>query len=214
VGLLGEQVLIFYAGAAAFGLVGARLNDWLFRFEAYSASPYLDLASPHGGMASFGGVIGALAFGVFYARWQGWCVWVLLDLLAPVILLVTGVMRWGCLLNGCCYGRETDCLLGIYLPDLGGRWAARYPTQVMLSVLCLALFVWLWRRRRDRSFDGELILSYLAAYHLGRFAVDALRGDQRAVAGPLTAHQLTAITIAVIASVILLHRARRSAARV
>jgi phosphatidylglycerol:prolipoprotein diacylglycerol transferase len=199
-GFPGTQLLIFCAGAVAFGLLGGRLNSWLFQLGSRFAWPNLNIASLRGGLTSFGSIIGALGFGAVVARRQGWSVWAFLDLAAPVIPLAEAIQRLGCLLNGCCWGRPTLGLLGVYLPDSAGHWATRYPTQVLTGLFCLALAVWLWRRRRSRFFAGELILSYLVMYHVGRLAIDALRGDERVLAGFLTTHQLSAAAVAALAA--------------
>jgi len=212
-GFRGADLLLFCAGAVVLGLLGARLNAWLFQLGGRFAWPNLNLASLRGGLISFGGILGALGLGALVARRQGLNVWAFLDLAAPVIPLAEGIQRWGCLLNGCCWGRPTEGFLGVYLPDSAGRWGTRYPTQVITSLFCLALAAWLWRRRRRRSFAGELILSYLAVYHVGRIAIDTLRGDQRAVAGFLSAHQLAAAAIAALALAALVYRGERSNTR-
>jgi phosphatidylglycerol:prolipoprotein diacylglycerol transferase len=212
-GFPGPHLLAFCAGAVVFGLLGGRLNAWLFQFGSDFTCPNLNIVSPRGGLTSFGSIVGALAFGSIYAWRHGWGAGAFLDVAAPIIPLVEGVVRWGCLLNGCCYGRQTKGPLGVYLPNASGHWAHRYPTQIMLSLLCLGLSAWLWRRS-ERSFEGEIILSYLVVYHVGRFALDSLRGDQRAVIGLLTAHQLTSLVIAVAAAagMVLLDEARRDRA--
>jgi phosphatidylglycerol:prolipoprotein diacylglycerol transferase len=99
------------------------------------------------------------------------------DMLVPAAALAEGIMRWGCLLNGCCYGRETSSAFGVFLPDIYGDWAVRYPTQFMYSAVSLTLFVFLWRVRRDKPFPGFLALTYLLIYGSSRVAIGLLRGD-------------------------------------
>jgi phosphatidylglycerol:prolipoprotein diacylglycerol transferase len=209
-GFPAPHLLAFCAGAVVFGLLGGRLNAWLFQLGGGLTWPNLNPVSLRGGLTSFGSILGALAFGSIFAWWQGWGIGAFLDVAAPIIPLVEGILRWGCLLNGCCYGRQTEGFLGVYLPDVSGHWAHRYPTQLMISLFCLGLSAWLWRWRSGRSFKGELILSYLVVYHVGRFALDPLRGDQRAVSGLLTAHQLASLAIVVVAAagIMLLEGAR------
>jgi phosphatidylglycerol:prolipoprotein diacylglycerol transferase len=208
-GFPARHLLVFCAGAVVSGLLGGRLNAWLFHLGSAPTWPNLNPISTRGGLTSFGSILATLAYALIYARWQGWRVGAFLDVAAPIIPLVEGVLRWGCLLNGCCYGRETDSFLGVYLPDASGHWAHRYPTQIMISLFCLGLSAWLWRRRRRSSFRGELILSYLVVYHVGRFGLDLLRGDQQAVTGMFTAYQLVSLAIAVVAAtgMMLLERA-------
>lgn len=117
-----------------------------------------------------------------------------MDTISLALPLILAIYRIGCLLNGCCYGLETDSFFGIVLPGYFGVWAKRYPTQIWLFVLNLALFTWLWSMRKKKSFDGILTIHYLILYSLGRLVIDAFR-DLPRVLGPFSFHQLLAMTI-------------------
>ena len=128
--------------------------------------------------------------------------WTLADILAPSIALGHVFGRIGCLLNGCCYGREC------HLP-----WAIRYPagqpnvpttpvhpTQVYEAVLNLGLYValaWLYRRKK---FQGQIFAFYLVGYAVVRSVVECFRGDypldQLFFGGRLTpAHLVSAVVL-------------------
>lgn len=205
-GFPGREVALCAIGMALSGLLGGRLNAWLFHLGGPFAWPNLNLASFKSGATGFGAVAGALGFAALYSAWRHWDAWHMLDLAAPILPLGEAIQRVGCLLNGCCYGRETDGFLGVYLPAVGGRWAYRYPTQALTGLFCLTLAAWLWSRRRRISFPGELALTYLVVYGTGRVALDALRGDEHATLGILTAHQLAATALAITAALLLLYR--------
>ena len=101
----------------------------------------------------------------------------LLDTILPVWALSAAIQRWGCWLNGCCYGRETATFLATYAPDEAGRWAFRYPTQIMQSALNLLLYVFLVAHRRRQPYDGRVSALFLFLYFSGRFFMATLRGD-------------------------------------
>jgi len=210
-GFPGLQVALCAAGMALFGLLGGRLNAWLFHLGGRFVWPDLNLASFRGGATGFGAVAGVLGFAALYARWRGWSVGRLLDVAAPILPLGEAIQRVGCQLNGCCYGRETSGFLGVYLPAAGGRWALRYPTQALTGLFCLGLAAWLWSRRRRTSFPGELALTYVVLYGTGRVVLDAMRGDERVVLGALTSHQLAALVMAIAAGLSILYRQSRPA---
>jgi len=211
-GFPGRHLAVCAAGMALAGLLGGRLNAWLFHLGGRLAWPDLNLASFRSGASGFGAIAGVLGFAALYGWWRGWSVWRLLDVAAPIVPLGEALQRVGCLLNGCCYGRETDSILGLYLPSTGGPWAHRHPTQILSGLFCLGLGVWLWSRRRRSAFPGELTLTYLVVYGAGRVALDALRGDERIALGALTTHQLAAIVMALAAGLGLLVRRGAQAA--
>lgn len=96
------------------GLVGARLTFFL-QYPQYFTSPWQLFAVWDGGMVSFGAFLGGTAaFLLAYDRLlrrRGVRFWQMADLLAPGLALGFCIGRFGCLLNGCCYGAVAcpDC---------------------------------------------------------------------------------------------------------
>ncbi len=205
-GYPGGSLIICLIGTVICALIGARINGWLFWFRGNIAMLNLNLFSTGSGMTAFGGFVGALGFAALYSYLNRWNVWRLLDIVAPILAMTESIQRIGCFLNGCCYGRKTTGFLGIYLPDTLDNWAYRYPTQIITGIFCFVLFVWLWRQRENKPFEGSLMLYYLVLYHVGRVVIDFLRGDEQVVLGLLTVHQLTATIIALIAAIVLYFR--------
>ena len=92
------------------------------------------------------------------------------------------------------------------MPDSLGYWGFRYPSQIITAIFCYLLFIWLWRQRNNKPFNGIIFLYYLVIYHTGRVVLDFMRGDESVILGHLTAHQLTATIISSIAAIILYYR--------
>jgi phosphatidylglycerol:prolipoprotein diacylglycerol transferase len=138
---------------------------------------------------------GALVGAWVYARLVRAPPRVLLDAAAPGLALTVAVGRWGCWFNGCCFGRETASLLGVYAPDLWGVWARRFPTQLLESVLSLAIFALLWRLRRHKPFEGYLILLLVALYFTARFFLSFLRGDNNYLPGGFSEMQFYSLLV-------------------
>ena len=116
--------------------------------------------------------------------------------------LLLAVGRIGCLGIGCCGGRPTDSALALWLPDEAGRWAMRYPTQIMSGVANLLIFGILLaverygqkRAGKDRTwpFNGFLFCLYVGLFCLERFSMEWLRADATPLWGPLSwAHLVT-----------------------
>jgi prolipoprotein diacylglyceryltransferase len=89
------------------------------------------------------------------------------------------------------------------LPDSLGIWRMRYPIQIITSIYCAALFIWLWRQRKSHQRHGMMALHFLLFYSLGRLALDFMRGDQPMAFGFLSSHQTVSILTATIASIVL-----------
>ena len=178
VGLRPGAIYFFCAGAIVSSLLGGRLGYVLVHAPEYLAEP-ARLLRPWqvGGEVAWGAVGALLAWSWAYSRRVGIGSAAFFDLLALPATLAEGIMRWGCLLNGCCYGREAAGFPGMYLPDLSGQWALRYPTQVLYSAVGLGLFALLWTGRRRKPFDGFLALLYVVLYAASRLGIGLLRGD-------------------------------------
>ena len=151
------------------------------------------------GFSSFGAVLSVLFLGYVQSKlFKEPTAGRRLDFISSILPLSLGIYRIGCLLNGCCYGEVTDGPFGVYLPDVHGVWAYRYPTQILLLFFDFGLFYWLWRGRDKQSFDGKLTLSFLIIFGIGRFLIDGLR-NLPAVLGSLSMLQLASFCIFAIA---------------
>ncbi len=151
------------------------------------------------GFNSFGAILGILFLGYVQSKlFNEPSAGKRLDFISSILPLSLGIYRIGCLLNGCCYGEVTDGPLGVYLPDVHGVWAYRYPTQILLLFFDFGLFYWLWRRRDKQLFDGKLTISFLIIFGIGRFVIDGLR-NLPAVLGSLSMLQLASFCIFAIA---------------
>jgi phosphatidylglycerol:prolipoprotein diacylglycerol transferase len=165
-------------------IVGARaffvVSYW---DEEFAGRPIYEIFMvQRGGLVYYGGLVGATAAGILFARLKPLPVWRLADVVAPSIALGSFFGRWGCLMNGCCYGQPTTMPWGIHFP--ADSECARYygskpvhPTQIYDSLLNLALYVflaWLYRRRK---FEGRVFAAYLMCYAALRSFVELFRGD-------------------------------------
>jgi phosphatidylglycerol---prolipoprotein diacylglyceryl transferase len=211
VGLSRRDIFLFVLIAIPVALILGVVNDYVFRLIIYrDYIIHFDII--RSGLVSFGVVLGA-----FFISWLQSLISRLppakgMDVIALVLPLILAVYRIGCLMNGCCYGRETDGLLGMYLPGDFSEWAYRYPTQIMLMVFDWALFGFLWWRRTRREFEGSQTFAFLLIYSVGRFVIDSFR-DLPPVALGLSVHQWMEIimfvgTLAALAVVLVWRRKR------
>ncbi len=201
VGLSSRDVWLFAALAVPVTLFLGILNGYVFRLILYrDASLHFELFDS--GLVSFGVVLGAFAVSWLQARLSKIPPAKSMDVVALALPLILAVYRIGCLLNGCCYGRETDGFLGVYLPGDYGEWAYRYPTQIMLMVFDWVLFGFLYWRRKHKEFDGSQTFAFFLIYSLGRLVIDSFR-DLPAVLIGLSVHQVTSLVILIVTLAVL-----------
>lgn len=183
-------------------IVGARI--WYvvtFWSEQFAGQPIAEVFKVwRGGLVFYGGLIGATLAGAAYLWIKKLPVWKFADILAPSIALGYVFGRIGCLLNGCCYGRECHLPWAIRFPkgpDL--PTTPVHPTQIYDSLLNLGFYLllaWMYRRKK---FDGQVFGAYLIGYSLLRSFVEIFRGDypvyQHYLGGWATPAQLVSIGI-------------------
>ena len=154
-------------------LLGGRL--WFLLGHPEIRSRSWDLQS--GGAGLYGGLILSFVLSWPVLRLLGLPFWRFWDGAAVVLLTGMTVTRVGCLMTGCCSGRETRGPLGVWLPDHTGTWLRRYPTQLLemvWSAAILAVGLWL-HAPTDRA--GTLFFGAAAAYAIGRLWLEPLRAE-------------------------------------
>lgn len=183
------------------GVLGARLfYVFVYEPERYLKEPLQIFAIWNGGLVYYGALIGGFITGTWYVLQKGLPFWKLADIVSPPLSFGYGIVRLGCFMNGCCYGRPTDSWVGVIFPFIEGAPhlddIARYPTQIFSSVfgfLLFGLLLYLWKRRK---FDGQVFLVFLILYAIGRSIVEYYR-ENLIVFWHITISQLVSLLIIV-----------------
>ena len=185
-----------------FALVGARLYYVAFSWEHYKDNLLSILNLRQGGLAIYGGVIGAFITVYVFAKKKKLNVRQMLDTVS--IGLVTGqiIGRWGNFFNREAFGDYTDSLFAMQLPVSavrsgeitekmwehaevisGVQFVQVHPTFLYEGLWNFGVLLFLCWYRDRKKFQGELVLWYLALYGAGRFWIESLRTDQLLIPG-------------------------------
>ncbi len=200
-----DIVFTLFISSVVFGLLGAKVLYYLTILDRVIKDPGVILDEMEG-FVVYGGIIGGVLAGYVVCRIKKEKFWQYFDLIAPAIALAQGFGRIGCLLAGCCYGKETDSPLSItfHTSDFAPNDVALIPTQIYSSILdflnCIVLCLIARYAKKERTVSG----CYLIFYSTGRFILEFFRGDlERGSVGVLSTSQFISIFIFVIGAAIL-----------
>ncbi len=190
--------------------ISARLLHVIVDWPYYKQYPWNIILS-RDGFVFLGGFVGAVVIGSYYTRRHGYPILGVADLVAPFLALAQGIGRIGCFLFGCCYGSVCEHGLSVHFPQgspafydhLNHGWLSQsavtslpvYPSQLFHSASNFIIFGILIFIRTRHTFRGQLAVSYLILYSLGRFITEFFRGDYRGAVGPLSTSQLIGIAL-------------------
>ncbi|HCF82927.1 MAG TPA: prolipoprotein diacylglyceryl transferase [Ruminococcaceae bacterium] len=149
-----------------------------------------------GGIAIYGGIIGAVLGGFLFCKLRKVHFTTMLDVAALGFLIGQAIGRWGNFVNQEAYGRDcpTDWIFAMKgsLITSQGITGVVHPCFLYESVWCALGFVFLhFYSKKLRTFDGEIFLLYIAWYGLERFFVEGLRTDSL-MAGNFRVSQIVA----------------------
>jgi phosphatidylglycerol:prolipoprotein diacylglycerol transferase len=136
-----------------------------------------------------------------------------MDAIAVGLALGQAIGRWGNFFNQELYGAPTNLPWKLYIDPAhrlpGFQNVAYYhPLFLYESLWDLANMVfllWLARRFKYQLKDGDIFLSYLVIYPIGRFLLDFLRLDASRLAG-INANQTLSAIVAILALGVILYR--------
>ncbi len=172
-----------------------------------------------GGLAIYGGVIATVVTAVIYCRVRKIDFWSGMDVTVYGLLIGQLIGRWGNFVNVEAYGGLTElpwrmCSSSIanelwrdgfleseqmYQSVLDGTLGV-HPTflyESLWNLLGLALLILLMKR--GRKFNGQMFLSYVIWYGLGRAAIEGLRTDSLYFFGtPIRSSQMLGILSAAV----------------
>lgn len=187
---------------------------------AYYLTHPLDLINLRkGGLGIPGAVIGGAIALYYYTRKHklNFAEWA--DIAAPSVALGQAIGRFGNYFNQEVYGAPTNLPWKIYIQPayrVSGfkQYDYFHPLFLYESLWNLAnmfFLIWLSRRFADRLKPGDVLLTYLVTYPIGRFLLEFLRLDAAQLGG-INANQTFMAAVALIAAAALFIRHRPQAA--
>ena len=177
-GLTEDDVLDGVLWVTPFAIICARIYYVAFSWEDYAANPVSALYIWEGGIAIYGGVIGAIIGMAVISKVKKVKFTAVLDLILMVFLLGQSIGRWGNFMNREAFGAATDSFFRMGLFNTRtGMWEYYHPTFLYESLWNLAGFVLLASLAGKRKYDGQVALGYAAWYGLGRSIIEGLRVD-------------------------------------
>lgn len=227
-------LLFAFANAKRFGIDDNKMSDVIMLttvcaiacarayYVIFAPFPYESLWDMvnlrDGGLAIYGGVLGAIGFGILFCKWRKVPVLPMMDLALTCFLLGQGIGRWGNFFNQEAFGTNTTLPWGMYSEGTKNYLLSAqqmlekqgivvdpslpvHPTFLYESVWCLLGFVLLAFYIPKRKFNGELSLLYAIWYGSERAIVEGLRTDSLMIGG-IRVSQALAICSVVVAVVL------------
>ena len=215
-GLDSDRAIDGVIGGIIGGIIGARTYYVIFHWESYADDWKQIFNLRTGGLAIYGGIIGALLVGSIVCKLRKVKLLPMFDLTALGFLIGQCVGRWGNFTNHEAFGSNTDGLFGMTSGNIQNYLAMHYssteadpsmpvhPCFFYESMWCLAGFILLhFISKKFRKFDGQIFLMYVIWYGTGRFMIEGLRMDSLYL-GTVRVSQMVAIVSAVAAFILLL----------
>lgn len=184
---------IFYGVISA--VIGARIYYVIFSWDQYKDHPLQVFNIRGGGLAIYGGVIGAVIALFVFSRIKAQPFLGMVD--AGVFGLLVGqiIGRWGNFTNREVFGSFSDGLFAMRLPimavreaditpalasriTLGTNYIQVHPTFLYEGFFNLLLLLAMLLYRKHKKFNGEMGLWYLGGYGIIRFFIEGIRVDQ------------------------------------
>lgn len=177
------------------GIIGARAYYVIFEWDYFKNHLDEIIQIWNGGLAIYGGIIGALIAAYFVCKKVDLSFLKLLDLAGMSLLIGQGIGRWGNYTNQEAFGTNTTLPWGMtsdkvvaYINSHQTEFAQNgiemdpdlpvHPTFLYESLWCLLGFVILYIVcQKFRKFDGQLFLGYGIIYGVERAIVEGLRTD-------------------------------------
>ena len=184
-GLTEDHILDGVLWVAPFAVLCARAYYCIFQWEEmYAHRPLAVFYIWEGGLAIYGGVLGAV-LGVFVlCRIKKISPFALLDLVSIGFLIGQSIGRWGNFFNREAFGAETDSFLRMGLLDPAtGVTTYHHPTFLYESIWNALGFLLLHKLSKKREYDGQIALGYVVWYGLGRAFIEGLRTDSLYIPG-------------------------------
>jgi phosphatidylglycerol:prolipoprotein diacylglycerol transferase len=181
-GLNADRVVDLAFLGLGFGLLGGRIVYIITRLDYFSQHPLEIFYFWEGGLVFYGGFLGgAFAFWYFSRKYQLPTLKVM-DIATPSLAIAHFFGRLGCFSAGCCFGKPAPPGLpwAVVFRDplsLAPTGIPLHPTELYDALNALIIFGVLMFFRHRAKFTGQLLVTYMLLYSIGRSIVEIYRGD-------------------------------------
>lgn len=202
--------------AIPISVISARIYYVIFQWDFYKDNPGEIIQIWHGGIAIYGALIGAVVTAIVFSKVRKISFWQLADIAAPSLIIAQAIGRWGNFMNQEAHGSAVTraALENLHLPKfiinqmyIDGSYYQ--PTFLYESLWSLAGFIILLIIRRTKVRRGEVFLSYVIWYSVGRFFIEGMRTDSL-MWGAFRVSQVLALLLVIFSIIIIIYRRVKS----
>ena len=199
-----QEILDLAVFVLPVSIISARLYYVVFNLNYYAQNLKEIFNIRNGGLAVYGGIIGAIITIIVFCKIKRIKVLDMLDYLAPYLALGQAIGRWGNFFNQEAHGIETQSILRMGLIE-NGKYIQVHPTFLYESICTFTIFVFLYKISKKRKYGGQIAYLYFFLYGIVRAAIEGLRTDSLMI-GNFRVSQLISIGMATIFGCILLYK--------
>jgi len=182
----------------------------------YLTHPLALINTRAGGLGIPGAVIGGGLALFFYARRRKTSFLLWADIAVPGVALAQAIGRWGNFFNQELYGKPSSLPWAIYInPENRVPGYIQYSTfqplflyEAIWNLMIMGLLLWMDRRLAGKLKDGDIFLTYLVLYPIGRFFLEFLRLDSP-LFGTINVNQIFMLIVALVSGFFLFWRHRK-----
>ncbi len=185
-----DLALVVFLG----GLIGAR-SFYVIQYWGDKVHTFADIFKVwQGGIVLYGSIIGGTLAFFGYRLLRPFPLRPFLDVIAPALVLGIAVGRFGCFLNGCCFGDVCTLPWAVSFPEPSPPWGAHaaahlissdahwslpvHPTQLYSVIDGLLLMILLLAYFPLRKRDGQVMALLMITYPITRILIEYLRSDE------------------------------------
>jgi len=183
------EFFTFFLGIMILFPIGARGLNVLLNWSYYQINPSQILLIATKGFSVLGGMIASVLWCFIYCKLVKKSFRSISNVLVVPFFISFALMKMGCFLNGCCFGKATDSFLGVhlnktpqttsfvsFLKTVSGISEAVYPTplfEALLALLCIPLGAVLIKKY-PKLKDQKSVL-YFALFIIIRLMIHPIR---------------------------------------
>lgn len=220
-----------YIDLALYGIIcaiiGCRIYYVAFEWDYYSQHPLEIFNLRKGGLAIYGGIIGAVICTCVLSKVKKIPVWRMLDTGCTSLIAGQIIGRWGNFMNREAFGGYTDGLFAMQIRVQDAAYTTTelmekmvtvngvdyiqvHPTFLYESMWNLGVLIILLLYRRHKKFEGEVFLMYAAGYGLGRAWIEGLRTDQLLIPGVgLPVSQVLSVVVVIVSVGMIIYKRKK-----